>query len=204
MSNEFIYDTTSSLSTVGAPPPPEPDFKPYSLIQQNDQILTKKLKEFDFGDPNLDSAEIASRLVETAKYHRVYGIAANQCGLHHRVFVAGSDDNFVAFYNPIIISSDSIDGEVLMQESDLSNMGLLLHVKRPKSIVLQYQDYNGETKLLQFDGLTSRIIQQNVDRLNGIDFKTKVSPLVLDRAKKALNKKVKKFVRTNTIIKKAG
>lgn len=194
--NKFIYDTTSSLSTVGASPP-EPQFKPYSLVDQNSSILSAKLKDFDFGDPTLDSIDIASRLVETAKYHRVYGIAANQCGLQYRVFVAGSDDNFVAFYNPVIISSD---GEVLMQESDLSNMGLLLHVKRPKSIVLQYQDYNGETKLLQFEGLTARIIQQNIDRLNGIDFKSKVSQLNLERARKALNKKIKKFVRTNTMI----
>jgi peptide deformylase len=196
MNNKFIYDTTSSLSTVGASPP-EPQFKPYSLVDQNSSILSAKLKDFDFGDPTLDSIDIASRLVETAKYHRVYGIAANQCGLQYRVFVAGSDDNFVAFYNPVIISSD---GEVLMQESDLSNMGLLLHVKRPKSIVLQYQDYNGETKLLQFEGLTARIIQQNIDRLNGIDFKSKVSQLNLERARKALNKKIKKFVRTNTMI----
>ena len=196
MSNKFIYDTTSSLSTVGASPP-EPQFKPYSLVDQNSSILSAKLKDFDFGDPTLDSIDIASRLVETAKYHRVYGIAANQCGLQYRVFVAGSDDNFVAFYNPVIISSD---GEVLMQESDLSNMGLLLHVKRPKSIILQYQDYNGETKLLQFEGLTARIIQQNIDRLNGIDFKSKVSQLNLERARKALNKKIKKFVRTNTMI----
>lgn len=198
--NEFVYDTSSSLSTVGAPTQ-QPQFKPYPLVEQNDPILTTKLKDFDFGDPTLDSAEIASRLVETAKYHRVYGIAANQCGLDHRVFVAGSDDNFVAFYNPVLISADP---EILMQESDLSNMGLLLHVKRPKSIVLQYQDYDGETKLVQFEGLTARIVQQNLDRINGIDFKSKVSPLVLERAKKALNKKVKRFVRSNTLVRKAG
>ena len=60
--NEFIYDTSSSLSTVGAPTP-QPEFKPYSLVEQNDPILTTKLKDFDFGDPTLDSAEIASRLV---------------------------------------------------------------------------------------------------------------------------------------------
>lgn len=198
--NEFVYDTTSSLSTVGAPTVPVKQFKPYQLVEQNDPILTTKVKDFDFSDPTLDSAEIASRLVETAKYHRVYGIAANQCGLNHRVFVAGSDDNFVAFYNPVLISSDS---EILMQESDLSNMGLLLHVKRPKSIVLQYQDYDGETKLVQFEGLTARIVQQNLDRINGVDFKSKVSPLILERAKKALNKKVKRFVRSNTLMRKA-
>jgi peptide deformylase len=197
MSNEFIYDTSSSISTVNTTPN-EPEFKPYSLVDQNDSILTTELKLFNFGDPTLDSAEIASRLVETAKYHRVYGVAANQCGLTHRVFVAGSDDNFVAFYNPVIISTE---GEVLMQESDLSNMGLSLQVKRPEAVIIQYQDYNGETKLVRFEGLTSRIIQQNIDRVNGIDFKTRVSSFVLNRSKKSLNKKIKKFVRTNTMIK---
>jgi peptide deformylase len=197
MSDRFIYDTTSSLTTVGAPS--EPEFKPYQLSDQDDSILRIKVKEFDFGNPTLDTVKIASRLVETAKYHNVYGIAANQCGLQHRVFVAGSDDNFVAFYNPEIITAS---GEILMQESDLSNMGLILNVKRPKSLTIQYQDYTGETKLLQFDGLTARIVQQNVDRLNGVDFKTKVSPFTLERAKKALDKKIKRFVRSNTLVRK--
>jgi peptide deformylase len=198
MNNEFIYDTSKLATTISTP---EPKFEPYSLAEQNDPILSTELKQFDFGNPTLDSIEIASRLVETAKFHNVYGISANQCGLPHRVFVAGSDDNYVAFYNPIIISSE---GGILMQESDLSNMGLLLHVNRPEAVIVQYQDYNGETKLVRFEGLTSRIVQQNIDRVNGVDFKSKVSALVLERAKKALDKKIKQYVRSHTLIRKAA
>lgn len=200
MTEEVIYNTTE-LASYSATKQKEPEYKPYSLVNQNDPILITALPDFDFGDPTLDCIEIASRLVETARFHRSFGIAANQCGLLHKVFVAGNEDQYVAFFNPVIISESS--EERLMEESDLSNMGLLLHIKRPKSISIQYQDYNGETKLLQLDGITSRIVQQNIDRLNGIDFKSKVSQFSLDRKQKSLTKKVKKFIKRNTIIGKS-
>ena len=57
-------------------------------------------------------------------------------------------------------------------------MALIIPVKRPKSITVKYQDFTGESKETKVDGLTARIIQQGIDRLNGIDFKTKVSKLV--------------------------
>lgn len=194
---EIVYNTNE----LNPPIKKQPEFEPYTLVAQNSDILGSKIKNFDFSDPNSDPIEIGSRLVETAKLHETFGIAANQCGLRHRVFVAGSDDNYVAFFNPEIIleSKDTI----LIQETDLSNMGMLLSVKRPKSITVQFQDYTGEERTLQFDGLTSRIVQQCVDRLNGIGFEMRVSKLVLDRANKALEKKIKKFVKQNTYIKKA-
>lgn len=194
MSEEIIYNTNQLITPHT---PQEPKFEPYILSSPDDPLLTTKLDDFDFGNPNLDSSEIASRLIETAKLHNVFGVAANQFGLPYRVFVAGGGDEFVGFFNPVIISSSG--GSIILPELDISNMGLQLHVKRPKDIVVQYQDYNGETKLAQFQGLTSRIIQQNIDRLNGVDFKTLVSKLNLDRKQKALTKKVKRFVRSNII-----
>ena len=53
----------------------------------------------------------------------------------------------------------------------------------------------GNESQIRLEGITSRVIQHHIDRLNGIDFKTKVSSLVLDRSVKALDKKVKKYVR---------
>lgn len=190
MENEFIYNTDviNGLSSDS-----QLKFEPYLLVKQDDPILTTKLENFNFGNPTLDSVEIASRLIETAKFHNVFGVAANQFGLDYNVFVAGNQDEYVAFYNPVIVSYSSTC--VILPETDISNMGLQLHVKRPQDIVLQYQDYNGETKLTQFSGLTSRIIQQNVDRLAGIDFKTRVSKFNLDRQQKALDKKIKRYVR---------
>ena len=195
--NEIVYNTNE----LNPPVQTAPEFEPYTLAPQNSELLGSKIKIFDFGDPNHDPLEIGSRLVETAKLHNTFGITANQCGLRHRVFVAGSDDNYVAFFNPEIILES--DDTILIPETDLSNMGLLLHVKRPKTITVNFQDYNGQEKTLQFDGLTSRIVQQCVDRLNGIGFEMRVSKLVLERANKALDKKVKKFVKQNTYVKRA-
>ena len=197
--SEFIYNTADVVSQAVAVP--EPQFLGYELCDQNDSILITKSKNFNFSDTTLNPSEIASRLIATCQLHRIYGIAANQCGLDYRVLVAGAEDNYVAFFNPIVTKSY---GEVVLQESDLSNMGLGLAVKRPKSVTISYQDFNGEQKTTLVDGLTARIIQQAIDRLNGIDFKTKVSKFVLERAETSLNKKIKKIVKSHMIIKKGG
>lgn len=197
MSEEFIYNTADVVAQTATPT--EQQLAGYPLCDQRDSILTTKLKDFDFTDTTLNPEEIASRLISTCKYHKIYGIAANQCGLKHKVLVAGAEDNWVAFFNPVIFESSE---NRLMEESDLSNMGLLLSVKRPESITVSYYDYTGENRVINLDGLTARIVQQAIDRLNGIDFKTLVSKFVLERAQKFLEKKIKKFVRSQMIIKK--
>jgi peptide deformylase len=197
MNTELIYNTNQLTSTYD---PQEPKFEPYTLVSQENLCLVSKVDDFDFGNPHLDTGYIASRLIESAKFHDVFGVAANQFGLPYRVFVAGSGEEYVAFFNPVIVSVSG--GDIILPELDISNMGLQLHVKRPKDIVVQYQDFNGETRLVQFCGLTSRIIQQNIDRLNGIDFKSKVSKFNLERKQKSLNKKIKRFVRSNIAISK--
>ena len=197
--SEFIYNTADVVSQAASVP--EPQFLGYELCDQKDPVLTTKLEQFDFTDTALNPSEIASRLIATCKFHKIYGIAANQCGLEHKVLVAGAEDNFVALFNPIIIESH---GEILLEESDLSNMGLLMAVKRPVTVIVSYQDFEGNDKMTRFDGLTARIIQQGIDRLDGIDFKTKVSKFVLERAETTLNKKIKKFVKSHMIMQKRG
>jgi len=196
---EVIYNTEDFIHNAEQTALPKENFKPYPLVDEKSNILWARLNDFDFSDLHHDPAEIASRLIETAKFHDSLSVTANQCGLRYKIFVAGSGDEFVAFFNPEIISYS--DETCLMQEIDLSNMGLMLSIKRPKSISLYYQDYTGEVRTHRFDGISARIIQQNVDRLNGVDFKSKVSGLILDRAIKARNKKVKRFVRNSLMVK---
>ena len=61
--------------------------------------------------------------------------------------------------------------------------------------MVQYYDFNGELHKSIFEGLTARIIQQCIDTLNGIPFTHRVSKIQLERANKALNKKIKQVVR---------
>lgn len=192
MTEQYIYNTENLIndSTIKI----QNEFPAYEVVDKGNISLSSKLDNFDFTDGNLEPSTIASRLISTCKQLNIYGLAANQCGLFHRVLVAGAEEEFVAFFNPVVIEEY---GEILLSETDISNVGLTLKVKRPKGIVVQYQDYSGEPRIVKLEGLTCRIVCQGIDRLNGVDFTTKVSVFALERAKKALIKKVKKFVRSN-------
>ncbi len=194
--SEYVYDTSIVVeNAVPVIENQEPVFEPYKIVQESDPILTTRTDDFDFSNPDIDPVDIASRLVETAILHDAFTLAANQCGLNYNLFVAGSGEDYVAFFNPEILYYS--EETVVLPENDLSNMGIQLNINRPKDISVQYIDYTGETKVVNFSGLTSRVIQQSIDRLHGIDFKTKVSKFVADRAKASLDKKIKKFVKRN-------
>ena len=192
---EFIYNSESSVQTQQ-----EPQFVSYEIIGSDSIILSQVTEEYDFTDTSYDPIEIASRLVETAKTFNLFGLSANQCGLKHRVCVIGNDDQYVAFFNPTILEFS--EDTIVLPEMDINNVGLTLNIKRPKSIVVQYTTYEGEEKVMRLEGLTSRVLQQQIDRLNGITFNSNVSPIKLKRSQKSLSKKVKKYIRQNIVVKK--
>lgn len=149
----------------------------------------------DFSMGNNEIIDISERLIETCREYKVYCCTSNQVGLTLRLFIAGAEDNFVAFCNPEIIDTG---GDIsLHKEIDtISHFGLVLNVPRYNSITLKYYDYMGVLHTQRFDGMTARIIQQCIDRINGISFVSYVSEFQLDRAKKALSKKIKRIVKS--------
>jgi len=134
--------------------------------------------------------QFASELVETCKEFRGLGLSANQCGFPYRVFVMGTDDNFVAFFNPKIVYSTP--ETVHMMEGCLSFPMLGLMVTRPQEIHVEYQDYTGEHKEAQFTGLTARCFQHELDHMNGILYTELAGSLALKRGMNKRNK-FKKF-----------
>jgi peptide deformylase len=93
------------------------------------------------------------------------GLAANQVGLPYRMFVMrGSPENFACF-NPRIVS-ESAEVESV-EESCLSFPGLVVKVKRPKSIRARFTMPNGETRTEPFVGITARVFQHELDHLEG-------------------------------------
>ena len=196
MTEEFIYNSADSVSLE---PQQEPQFVCYDIVGQENPILTTALEDFDFSDTSINPAEIASRLVETAKTFNLFGLSANQCGLPHKFCVVGNDDQYVAFFNPEIL--EYYGDDIVLPETDISNYGLVLNIKRPKNIIVKYITFEGNENTLRLEGITSRIVQQQIDRLNGIDFKSKVSKYTLDRKKKSLSKKIKRYVRQNILVK---
>ena len=161
----------------------------FSLVDENDPILKSKSIDFDFGNPPLDANEFASTLVETCRIKNGYGLAANQCGYALRVFVMGAGEEFIACFNPKILSSST--EESMIAEGCLSFPMLALKVSRPKEIEVEYYDWNGEKHEATFEGLSSHIFQHELDHLNGIVYTSRVKPLALSMGMKKRNKAAK-------------
>jgi len=154
----------------------------FDLVPENHPALKMALPEFDFKNAPVNPVEFASSLVETCKKHNGLGLSANQCGYNYRVFVMGSGDEYVAFFNPKITSFSAETTK--LEEGCLSSKDLFLNIERPTSIEVEYQDYNGTTKTAKFAGLTARCFQHELDHLNGIVYTTHVKPLAMQMAMK--------------------
>ena len=153
----------------------------FKLVSENDPILKEVIPEFDFDNPPVDPNAFASSLVDTCIKHEGFGLSANQCGFRHRVFVVGAGEEYVAFYNPKIVSSS---GSTKLPEGCLSFKNLYLEVERPESIEVEYQDFTGTHKTAKFSGLTARCFQHELDHLNGVCYTKHVGPVALKMANK--------------------
>ena len=160
--------------------------KTFDLIPADWPVLYQQMPEFDFEKPPVDPNAFASMLVETCKKNHGLGLSANQCGYRYRVFVMGTGDDYVAFFNPKITAVSK--EEVHMEEGCLSFPLLGLHITRPAEVMVEYQDFNGEKKTAQFSGISARCFQHELDHMNGIVYTSRVKPLALQQGMKKRNK----------------
>jgi len=123
-------------------------------------------------------------------------LSAPQVGLDMCMFVMGIDQARIEVFNPTIISYSK--EETLMNEGSLTFPGILVIVKRPEAVTVEYYNKNGELQQNEFKGLTARIFQHAFDHLQGTTIKDKVSKLKWDMASKRLNNYKQKLVKKYT------
>lgn len=153
----------------------------YDLVPCDHPILHTKLDKFDFTNPPVNPVELANNLIETMVKNNGMGLAANQCGLPHRVFVLYSQES-LACYNPSVV--DVSTETVLLEEGCLSFPNLLIPIKRPKTIKVRFFDPFGVGRTEKFSGITARAFLHELDHLDGIDYTTKANRIHLDRARR--------------------
>jgi len=115
------------------------------------------------------------------------GLAANQIGITKRFFAIGHE-SFDTFNKHAIIWNPSIKNfsqeKVIDVEGCLSFKGIWLKVERPKTVEVQYETTQGETKTARLDGMESKCFQHECDHLEGITFNQRVSKLRWQMANK--------------------
>jgi len=178
------------------------------LIQENDPILKKVMPDFNFDDPVMDPNELVKEMHKIRKRDGGIGLAAPQIGVETRVIVIGMGDlqsdgveDFAkAFFNPEI--TEASKDQEYMVEGCLSYPGLFVKVKRPKEITFTFEDEEGTKYYDHLSGITSRIVQHEIDHLDGITFDTKANLLHLQKAKKdrKLSERYKKRMALDNVV----
>ncbi len=117
--------------------------------------------------------ELTRSMIETMIREDGIGLAAPQVGVLERLLVIGipgekEDDprRIFTFVNPEIVEES--DEQVVMEEGCLSLPGINEEVERPVRVVVEYQDIEGTPQRLQADGILSRVVQHEIDHLDGV------------------------------------
>jgi peptide deformylase len=121
-----------------------------------------------------DMPEFVERMGQIMHAASGVGLAAPQLGLSVRVIVYDVGEGFQAIVNPQILkmSGEQFDPP----EGCLSIPGLQGVVKRAQTVVVKGLDENGKPIRIRGEGYTARVIQHEVDHLDGV--------LFIDRAEK--------------------
>ena len=113
-----------------------------------------------------EDMQTALDLLETLEAHKegCVGMAANMIGVSKRIIAFDNEGTYMVMFNPEIVKcSDRYDAE----EGCLSLTGTR-KTKRWKSIKVQYQNEQFQTRFKTFTGWTAQIIQHEIDHCNGI------------------------------------
>ena len=148
------------------------------LITFPNTILAERMPEFDFENPVMDPKELEKEMIEFMFANKAIGLAANQVGIHTRVFTMGHSDSpetAQAFFNPIV--EKHTDDIYDMEEGCLSFPGVYVKIKRPKSIQVTYQNSSGETKTEILEDYNAKCFLHELDHLEGITYKDRTSAL---------------------------
>ena len=150
-----------------------------------DPVLRTEARPVDrFDDALRDEVRRMGRLMDESLG---IGLAATQVGVMHRLLVyrVESAGAIAALVNPVLEwSSEETEP---MEEGCLSLPGVLVDVERPVHVRVRAQDERGEQLLIEASGLEARVIQHEMDHLDGV--------LILDRTPRDQRKRAMKTLR---------
>ncbi len=135
-------------------------------------VLRKKAKAVPRADNRV--VELIVNMFETMRKASGIGLAATQVGELDRIIVIDVSDveeyedvKPIALINPEIVSKD---GLVRMEEGCLSIPDVRGNVERPDEINVRFRDVNFDLHELTASGLLARVLQHEIDHLNGVLF----------------------------------
>lgn len=151
----------------------------FKLRYIGDPVLRRKTHQVNTFDDAFK--KFVEEMVKTMHKEEGIGLAAPQIGHSKKVLVvdiSGIEEEKEAmpraFVNPVIKESW---GESVVEEGCLSIPDIREDVSRPSGIKVWYQDENGQEFENDFEGWMARVLQHEIDHLNGVLFVDLISPV---------------------------
>lgn len=156
----------------------------YPIRKFGDPVLRMKTKEITDIDEIVET--LAQDMIETMYGAPGVGLAANQIGVSRRIAVFDAQDELGprVMINPVILETS---GEWEYEEGCLSVPGHYWEIFRPAFARVRALDLQGNEVEYAGDGLLGRVLQHEIDHLNG--------GLLIDRLPKRVRKHALKELR---------
>ena len=136
------------------------------IRQYGDPVLRMRANEVESFDDDL--RRLVERMTGLMQDARGVGLAGTQVGTLQRLFVfqATEEDEPRAIVNPVLVEAS--DEKVEDTEGCLSLQGVIVPVERPVRVTLEGKDESGADVRLELEEHAARVVQHELDHLDGI------------------------------------
>jgi len=150
----------------------------------NPIIHTKSNDVTDFS--SVETKRIVADLIDTMRAEDLVGMAAPQIGENMRIFVTEvreteyrkeGTDKLRVFLNPKVVSVSDELSNGYEGCGSVASAQFFGPVERPEEITIEAVNENGETFTHTANGLLARVVQHEIDHLDGILFHEKISDM---------------------------
>ena len=164
-----------------------------------DPILSKKAERVEKIDQDIQ--KLIGDMIETLYAAPGVGLAAPQVRRSIRLIVfdpsvRNEEGKLTVLINPEIIEKD---GEAIMKEGCLSVPGLEAEIKRAENVKVTGLDKNGNAVTIDAKGFLARVIQHEIDHLDGILLLDRIGFIKRDIFKRRLMKQLKETAREQAV-----
>jgi len=156
-----------------------------TVRKYGDPLLRRRARPVDQVTPELRT--MIANMTDTMYDEVGIGLAAPQVGISLRLIVLADEGGrgVQALLNPAIIEQG---GEVTAEEGCLSIPGVFAEVTRAAWVKVEARDVDGNPVAITARGLRARVLQHEIDHLDGVLFIDRVDPMTRDRIKRKIKK----------------
>ncbi|MEW6570157.1 MAG: peptide deformylase [Nitrospirota bacterium] len=142
-----------------------------------ERVLKQKASPVEKIDEN--TLLLINNMIETMHLARGIGLAANQIGILKRICVIDlasrvDTGSLMVLINPLIVEKE---GQVEAEEGCLSIPGYMATIKRAEKILVKGLNMQGRDIEIEGSGLLSRVLQHEIDHLDGFLFIDRMNPV---------------------------